>query len=191
VKLFPYARLTLKSSLDPDEVAARLRKMVTEPAFSFRPPPEPFRGHLDGRRFKLTRVPERFLGVPTRNSFRPVIIGNIEQASDGAVLRITMRLHALVFTFMTIWFGFLFCVAGFLLWAGLREGFGPSVRRGQHVEGPGVGLVFVGGMFALASALVNVSFWMEVRKARSIFRDELKCHEVECGSRLLARSSVT
>jgi hypothetical protein len=159
--------------------------MLTKPGFSFRPPPEPFRGYIAGRRFKMTRVLGRIMGLPYRNSFQPVIVGLIEPAAGGTIIHLKMRLHAFVAAFMTIWFGFLFVFIGLVLWAGLRDGFGPAVVRGGRQDGAEGALAVAGGMLLFASLLVNVSFWMEVKKARVILCERLECREARPGNRLV------
>ncbi len=181
VKLFPYARLTLQTPLSPEEVEARLTTMLTKPAFSFRVPPEPFRGYMSRRQFKVMRVLGlgRVLRLPHRNSFQPVIIGVIEPAPSGTIIRLRMRLHAFVAAFMTVWFGFPLAFIGSLLWTGLREGFG---LRGRSHDRPDVGLAVLGAILLFGLLLVNVCFWTEVKKARSILCERLECRELQPGN---------
>ena len=57
----------------------------------------PFIGRVEARRFKFHRV------ITGRNSFMPIISGEIVDAEGGAELRGVMRLHVGVAIFMVIW----------------------------------------------------------------------------------------
>ncbi len=80
MKLLPYTQLTLRSDLSPEEVEAKLAQVVHVGWWSLGPLPEPFRGSVQGRHFKVVRVLGTVLGLRSRNSFQPVIIGDIAPA---------------------------------------------------------------------------------------------------------------
>jgi hypothetical protein len=181
VRFLPFERLTLRSDSPPDVVEARLTRMVATAWFSVTAPPEPFRGSVRGRHFKFVRVLGTFLGLPTRNSWQPVIVGDIVPVSGGTEVRVRMRLQAFVGGFTAFWFGALLFGGAMLLRAALLEGFGPSGRA----RGAGVGLAVVGAMLLAGYALVSVSFWTEVRKARRALREGLGCRDEEPGNRLV------
>jgi hypothetical protein len=183
VRLLPFEHLTLRSDSPPEVVEAKLARLVATKWFSLTAPPEPFRGSVKGRHFKLVRVLGTFLGLPTRNSWQPVIVGEIVPVSGGTEVRVRMRLQAFVGAFTTFWFGGLLFGAAMLLRAGLQEGFGPSGRA----AGAGVGLAGVGAMVLAGYALVSVAFWTEVRKARRALREGLGCREDEPANRLMRR----
>jgi hypothetical protein len=181
VRFLPFERLTLRSESPPEVVEAKLAALVATAWFSLTPPPEPFRGSVRGRHFKVVRVLGTIVGLPTRNAWQPLIVGDIAPAAGGTEVRVRMRLRAFVGAFTAFWFGGLLWGAAMLLGAGLLEGFGPSGRA----AGAGVGLAFVGAMMLAGYALVSVSFWTEVRKSRCALCEGLGCREVESGNRLV------
>jgi len=181
VRLLPFERLTLLTDSPPEVVEAKLASLVATSWFSLMPPPEPFRGSLQGRQFKVVRVLGTILGLPTHNAWQPLILGDLVPAAGGTEVRVRMRLRAFVGAFTAVWFGVLLWVAARLLWAGLTEGFGPS----GGAAGAGVGLGVVGAMVLAGYALVSVSFWTEARKARRALSEGLGCREAHSASRLV------
>ncbi len=65
-----------------------------------------FNGKILENSFKIQR------NISYRNSFLPVIIGNIEEKDSGAKVSIKMRMNLFIKGFMTFWFTFviLFCL---------------------------------------------------------------------------------
>lgn len=65
-----------------------------------------FNGKILENSFKIQR------NISYRNSFLPVIIGNIEEKDSGAKVSIKMRMNLFIKGFMTFWFSFviLFCL---------------------------------------------------------------------------------
>lgn len=90
MKLLPYRRFIIETSLPPSEVEARLRDAVEPPAFRLGKPERPFTGHVHGRTFDVMR------SVQGRNSARPRIRGTVEAAGHGTRLTGTMQTHELV-----------------------------------------------------------------------------------------------
>jgi hypothetical protein len=156
VKLFPYLRLTFKTAHTIEEVSARIASTIAPRGFSWKTPVEPFRGSAQGRHFKATRV------IRGRNSFLPVVIGEIAQGASGADVHVRMRLHWLVAAFMLFWF------AGFL-------GAGaPFVQRPSHPLPASSNLLALRAVIAVfAYAVFNFFFWAEAAKARMVLRDAL------------------
>lgn len=186
MRLLPIDRVTLRTTSPPEVVEAKLRALIAAPRL-FGRPAEPFRGWIEGRHFKITRVLGTFLGLPYRNSWQPVIIGDIAPTAEGTEIRARMRLQTFVGVFTAVWFGFLVCFVGAMLWAAATQGFGPSIGRdGRAQGGAGVGLAVAFGMGLFAYSLVRVSFWSEVRKAKAALREGLGCSEIE-GHRSLVR----
>ena len=141
--------------------------------------PQPFKGCIEGSHFKLARVLDCFLGLQSRNSFQPIIVGHIEPGPVGTVVRVRMRLHGFVAAFMTVWFGGLFLVAGVLIRHGWMGGFAPVWEGGRRTLSTGVGLAFVGAMLVAGYAFVSACFWPEVKKAKELLCDGLSCREVD------------
>jgi hypothetical protein len=168
VRLLPYERLTLRSDDSPEVVRARLATLVTAKWFYLKRPPEPFRGSIQGRHFKVVRVLGSSVGK--RNSWQPVIIGDIAPAPSGTEIRCRMRLPLPVAAFMVFWFGSLLWGAAKMFLAGQREG----------VLWFGFGAMLLGGYAAM-----SLSFWPEVNKARAALCDGLGCRVVEQTNRLV------
>lgn len=175
VRLLPYERLTLRAESSVDAVEAKLGTLIAT-GFSFSPPREPFRGTHRRRHFKVVRVLGRFLGLPTGNAWRPVIIGEVVPVPGGTEVRVRLRLSALAGACTALWFGMLVWFFGSMALAGLRAGFGATTREGLLV---GFGMLLAG------YSLVSISFWMEVKKARRALAEGLGCREVESSNRLI------
>ena len=60
-------------------------------------PAKPFIGSINGDRFKAWRR------IGYRNSFLPVVVGEIESRGMGTTVRIHMRLHWFVVAFLAFW----------------------------------------------------------------------------------------
>ena len=183
MRLLPFERLTLRTDSSPEAVEAKLASLVATTWYSPSPPPEPFRGSVQGRHFKVVRVLETVRGLPTYNAWQPLIIGDIAPVAGGTRVRVRMRLRAPVGAFMAFWFGGLLWGAAMILRAGLLEGFGPS----GHAAGAGVGLAFVGALMLAGHALMSVSFWAEVKRALRALSEGLGCPEAEPVNRLVRR----
>ena len=99
-RLLPYRTFTIESPLELTVAEARLRNAIQPTRWYVSSPrTAPFEGVLDASRFDLQRV------IQGRNSFLPVVRGEVESTPAGVRLVGTMRLHAVVIAFMTVWFG--------------------------------------------------------------------------------------
>jgi hypothetical protein len=184
--LLPYERLVLRVASPPEAVTAKLTSLVSRRRFTLVPPPEPFRGWIKGRRFKLVRVRGAFLGLEMRNSWRPIVLGELAPVPEGTEIRVRMRLSIPVGVFSAAWFTALLVVFTMVLAAGLKEGFGPRVTdAGQHMMSAGLAVGILGAMMLAAFGLVSVSFRSEVRRARRALCEGLGCQEVDHERRLV------
>jgi hypothetical protein len=98
----PFERLTIETPLAPEEVRRRLAQVI-EPKQMFRffsRDHKPYQGSLNDDRFEVSRI------IHYRNSFLPVIKGDIRPGLGGSVVDITMHPYPFVIVFMLIWFGF-------------------------------------------------------------------------------------
>jgi hypothetical protein len=111
-------------------------------------------------------------GPFTRNSFRPVVIGDIVPAPNGTEVRVRMRLQAAVAAFMTVWFGGLLIGAGALVRQAMTHGFCHDLG-GKSGAGVGGALAGVGGMALLGYLLMSAGFWSEVKKVRVLLREQI------------------
>lgn len=178
MKVVPHERLTLRSSESPEAVLARLEKIVAHGWFFLKNPPQPFRGTVSGRHFKIVRLLETFMGLRKRNSWQPVIVGDVVPAADGTEVRVVMRPHAVVAVFTALWFAAVLSGVGWFLRIAFRDG----------LEASGGGLLGTCAMAAFGYALVSWSFWSEVNRAKGLLREGLGCTEVR-GSNRLVRST--
>lgn len=173
--LLPFQRMTLYSDNTPEVVGARLAKMVAVGGFQKKRPSEPFVRSIVGTHFKVERVLGTFFGLPARNSFQPVIIGDIARVANGTEIQVRMRLQVLVAVLVAIWFGALFFEAAPLVWGG-KSGLWPvNLER----------LRPFGVMVLFGYVLMSVAFWTEVKKARVLLAEGLGCRESQPQKRLV------
>lgn len=175
MRILPYELLKLHTREPPEAVAARLEKMIASGWFFLKNPPQPFRGRISGRHFKVVRLLGTFLGLRYHNSWQPVIIGDIAPVAEGTEVRVKMRPHAFVAVFTAVWFGGLF--------AFLATAIGIARRRG--FESAAAGILVACGMGLFGYSIMSFAFWSEVRRAKALLREGLKCAEVGGSNRLV------
>lgn len=95
---------------------------VQDGLFHYSPAEADFFGEVEESEFKVVHRLPPFV----RDSFRPVILGQIRKRGSGAAVDIRMRLSMEVLIFCVIWFGvsgmyFLICLLNFAL--GLMDGW--------------------------------------------------------------------
>ncbi len=94
---FPGRSVTFDTSLTPEEVTHRLQQDITPPARPFLDRrTEHFQGTFASGRFQMMRI------VKGRNSFNPVIRGQLSQAAGGTRIEAQLQLHPLVIAFLAI-----------------------------------------------------------------------------------------
>ncbi len=92
LKFLPYTKLTIRTTKSPEEVVNLLQAHLNNnPAF--------FEGYVDDYKFDIHKKMSRF----ERNSFVPIIKGNIDRYPWGTEIRLTIRLHLAVAIFL-LWF---------------------------------------------------------------------------------------
>jgi hypothetical protein len=99
MKIFPYENYILKSSRTPSELIALLNENV-EPvkSSSFSENRiKKFQGVITGDKFQITRI------INYRNSFIPVITGEIFSNGGYSDIHIKMKLDKFVLIFMAFW----------------------------------------------------------------------------------------
>lgn len=151
--LIPFDSLTITTSLTFSEVLCRLEEVVTAPKFfrktlPFGPPPaKPYEGTISGNTFKINRI------IIGRNSFFPIIKGDIHTQSFGCSIKIRMSLHELVIGFMMLWLWTTGSIGMFALFAWFVE--------------PSVGPIFLPilGMFVFGWLLCLIPFKIESKSA--------------------------
>lgn len=151
--LIPFDSLTITTSLTFSEVLQRLDEVLTPPklfriTLPFGPPPaKPYEGTISGNTFKISRI------ITGRNSFLPIIKGEIYSQSFGCSIKIRMSLHKIVLAFMILWLWTTGFIGMFSLFA-------------WYVE-PSVGAIFLPilAMFFLGWLLCLIPFKIEAKAA--------------------------
>ncbi|HEB62560.1 MAG TPA: hypothetical protein ENI82_05345 [Bacteroidetes bacterium] len=102
-KYLPYEKIVYRSHLDPKEIIRRIEEN-TEPYKKFKlfgdfndGELKYFNGSIEGDSFKLTRI------MNYRNSFAPMIKGNVETDENGSKITVKMSLHTIVKIFIYFW----------------------------------------------------------------------------------------
>ena len=152
--LIPFDSLTITTSLTFSEVLQRLDEVVTPPKFfritlPFGPPPaKPYEGTISGNTFKINRII-----IIGRNSFFPIIKGDIHSQPFGCSIKIRMSLHKIVLAFMILWLWTTGSIGMFSLFA-------------WYVE-PSVGAIFLPilAMFIFGWLLWLIPFKIEAKSA--------------------------
>ena len=151
--LIPFESLTITTSLTFSEVLHRLDEVVTPPKF-FRinipfgaPPAKPYEGTMSGNTFKISRI------ITGRNSFLPIIEGEIYSQPFGCSIKIRMSLHKIVLAFIILWLWTTGSIGMFSLFAWFVE--------------PSVGAIFIPilGMFFFGWFLCLIPFKIEAKSA--------------------------
>lgn len=146
--LLPYRTFSIESPLTPSVAEDRLRNAIQATRwFPSSPRSTPFEGVLNGERFKVQRA------ISYRNSFLPCVQGALQPTEGGVRLVGTMRLHAAVIAFITIWFAGIGIASASAI-SSIMSG------KGFHAE-----QLFPLGMLAFGIALVLGGFIPETRKA--------------------------
>lgn len=147
----------------------RLRRLIAPPGFALVVPRQPLRGTFDGARFKVTRVLGSFLGLEFRNSWQPVVLGEISGDDGGSAVVLRLRPHLAVALFTSLW------LAG--IWAGTGAIFLGMLNGRAHASSPSAMLAGVLAMLALAVGVplaMLASFWSEASAARRILSEALE-----------------
>jgi hypothetical protein len=152
--LIPFDSLTITTSLTFSETLQRLDEVVTPPklfriTLPFGPPPaKPYEGTISGNTFKISRI------ITGRNSFLPMIEGEIYSQPFGCSIKIRMSLHNIVLAFMILW-----------LWT---TGFIGMFSLCVWIVDRSVGPIFIPilGMFLFGWFLCLIPFKIEAKAAR-------------------------
>jgi hypothetical protein len=106
MNILPFEKYSVKTTKPKSDISEiLLYNTETDkfwPRFGFIPSEKPFRGVISSDRFKIMHP----LKFPFRNSFLPVIIGEIVDREDGSVVNIFMRTSISSIVFMIFWISF-------------------------------------------------------------------------------------
>ncbi|GAB4266049.1 MAG: hypothetical protein Kow0080_06890 [Candidatus Promineifilaceae bacterium] len=94
----PYTKYTIKTGLSPQEAEAWLMQITEKRKlrFGLSRNHKAFEGKVENGRFNINRI------IHYRNSFLPVVIGDIKDDLDVTRIEITMRLHLAVLVVLVI-----------------------------------------------------------------------------------------
>lgn len=165
MRFLPFERLALFSPDPPEVVAERLGAAVATRRFYWTRPPQPFRGAVRGMHFKAVRD----LGLG-RNSWRPVVVGDLVRVPGGTEVRVRMRLSWLVGAFSAL-------MMAAWSWGGAAAAMGslepnPGPASASEVLGA---LAVPLGIGAFIYLLASASFWSEAKRARHLLCEYLGC----------------
>jgi hypothetical protein len=168
MKFLPYEHLKIKSALSSQEVLKRLNNVIEPKRYLrlFGTREKPYEGKAEGEHFEVSRI------IGYRNSFLPMINGDIQTDINGCTIYISMRPHILVIAFMVFWLGSV--GIGFL---GSLISFIPLF--GQNSTTHSSLILPLGGMFAFGYGILLGCFKFESIKSKDFFLDLLEAKEVE------------
>ena len=99
MKFLPYEDFEIKTSFSPYDSVNRLKKVTgSKRHFWFwQTPKTSYQGKIEGNQFEISR------SIGYRNSFLPIIKGEVRSDLGGSSITISMQLHVLVMLFMIFW----------------------------------------------------------------------------------------
>ncbi len=166
-KFLPYERLKIGTSLSCQEALQRLENVVEPRRFRFlRIGVKPYQGKIEGLRFEVSRI------IGYRNSFLPMIKGEIQTGTHDCSICISMRPHVFVLVFMLHWLG----GVGLIFLGALAFSIISLMQTGT--ADPSL-LSFTGGLFACGYALFFGGFKVEAIIAKNFFRELFEAKEAE------------
>lgn len=105
--LIPYGFIQIKTKLSSQEIEKRLNNEVEQQRLvsgMFRGNHKYFEGEVSGKQFKINPV------IKFRNSFNPVVIGEIHEKENFTVVEMVIRLHLIVVWMLLSFFIGLFSI---------------------------------------------------------------------------------
>ena len=101
MNFLPYENYYLKTKLTPHQVALLLQKnIIARSRDIFRSntnTTRPYEGYIDRNIFEVSRI------INYRNSFLPIIKGQVYSENGGSSIHVKMKLHTVVAGFMLVW----------------------------------------------------------------------------------------
>jgi hypothetical protein len=142
--------------LAPSDVIARLAAAVEPRKFwRFGGGQRPFEGEVSATSFRIRRI------ITYRNSFLPVIRGDVVPEGRGSRLAASLTLHPSVIVFLVIWSALL-VIIGAGVWA---RALASDAWNGEAFMPL--------GLLAFAWVLTSASFTFEARKPRTLLTEVL------------------
>jgi hypothetical protein len=159
MKIYPKDTFELDSPLTSGELYSAFDAAVEPPKwFRWRSASgKKYQGEFTYTNFKFWRI------INYRNSFLPIIEGQITPSTSGSRIAVTMRLHRLVSVFMLIWFSMVIVgLVTFLI----------AVIKGKSEPIPA--LLIPMGMLIFGTVLTSGSFWWEAKKTKPFLIEIVK-----------------
>jgi hypothetical protein len=158
-KVLPFENYVLTTRLSSDEVLKRVSDNIQQKqSFSFstfnRNYAKPYTGQISGTTFTMTR------NINYRNSFLPVITGQISTYLGQTQINIKMRPVIVVLIFISFWLGIVGLVCIGMLSAGLLQ-FKQILQNGFSPM-----LLIPFGMFAFGCLLTHFAFKGESKNSK-------------------------
>lgn len=169
-KILPFEKLIYRSKLTKEELLAHLQNEIeAEKPFRFGvynfSYSKPYIGKIYNNRFEIKRA------INYRNSFLPVIKGEIQNDVNGSKINVKMNLVEIVKVFMIIWLG------GVLI-ACLATSYNLIFTNSSNSEG-GLFILIPFCMLAFGILMVYFGFKTESRKSIKDLEEILKAKILE------------
>ena len=163
MKFLPFENYVLTTKLSLDEVYNRLAANV-EPKKAYRftlftgTPAKAYEGEISKYAFRISRI------INHRNSFLPIISGEILTLPGQTQINIKMKLSLFVLIFVGFWLG----IVGLLSLFIIVGKFSQSTQT--SADGFSLQSLIPLGMFDFVSLLTLISFKIESRKSRKFLK---------------------
>lgn len=174
-KYLPYENYVIQTKLSVDEVMKRLneniepKKFVRLPSFN-NYPIKPYEGKIVGSNFTISRI------IQYRNSFLPVVKGEISTFLSQTQIRVKMQPPTYVILFMSIWLG----IIGIACIGIIIVGISKYKEELQNGFSPMLLIPFV--MFAFGALLTTFAFKIESKKTKQFLDRILEGREDQARS---------
>ncbi len=153
----PYERLTIMTGMSVGETAATLADVVEAKRFwrnPFSRNHKRYQGQMTPASFEFTRI------IHHRNSFLPIIKGQLQPAVQGTLVNLTLSLHPLVLVFWLLWM--------------MMIGLGALLGLASWLTKPDEPAMLIPvGMFVFGYLLCIIAFNWEARKERQFIAELL------------------
>jgi len=171
MKLIPYERLKIKTSLRAEEALQRLSEKVEPKRFfrMWRPDEKPYQGEITGSTFKVTRI------IRYRNSFLPIIKGEVQPEMGRSSVAITMQPHILVLIFMALWM----VILAISFFFSLIDYISTIDRAGSSLQTLPETILASGGILLFSYLLFWGAFKFESVRSKKFFRELFQAEDVE------------
>lgn len=171
-KYLPFEKYILISQLSAEEVRKRLADNIeSQKKFSLSPfekyRAKPYEGSISEKEFTIKRI------INYRNSFLPVIKGQIREEMGQVSIQVYMRPATGVLIFLSFWFGIVILACLTITVVAILQ-FRQMLETGIN---PGAIIPF--GMFVFGSLLITLGFKSESGQSKDFLKRLLKGQEVE------------